>query len=141
MAANTLDYLGEHDWVLMLARATRLTFKPGEEIIKEGAHGKAIYLIRKGRASVQMTRGDQRKEIATLEPGEICGDMSFITKSETSATVVAKEELVADELDGKELEKLFESFPGVGLRFYHSLAVVLARRLRDTSATLARAKT
>jgi CRP-like cAMP-binding protein len=140
MAANTLDRLGEHDWVLMLARACRLTFKPGEEIIKEGAHGKAIYLIRSGMASVQVTRGDRKMEIATLGPGEVCGDMSFLMKTLTSAAVVAKEELVADEMDGKELDALFESFPGVGLRFYHSLAVVLARRLRDTSNTLAGTK-
>lgn len=137
MAANTLEHLGEHDWVLMLARACRVTFKPGEEIIKEGAHGNAVYLIRSGKASVQISKGKDKMEVATLGSGELCGDMSFLMKTETSAAVVAKEEVVADEMNSKELEALFESFPGVGLRFYHSLAVVLARRLRDTSNTLA----
>jgi len=140
MAANTLEHLGEHDWVLMLAKACRVTFKPGEEIIKEGAHGKALYLIRSGKASVQISKGKNKMEVATLGPGELCGDMSFLMKTVTSAAVVAKEELVADEMDSKELDALFESFPGVGLRFYHSLAVVLARRLRDTSNTLAGVK-
>jgi hypothetical protein len=46
-------------------------------------------------------------------------------------------------LDAFRTSQKFEhskNFPGLGARFYRSLALVLARRLRETSKHLARAK-
>lgn len=140
VARNTLEYLKESDWVLILARANRLTFEPGKEIIQEGSRGRAVYIIRKGSVSIELTIREQKAEIALLGPGEIFGEISFLTKGTTSAAVVAKDKVEVDELDDEELQLLFESFPGIGARFYHSLAVVLAMRLRETSSTLAGAK-
>jgi hypothetical protein len=54
---------------------------------------------------------------------------------------VAKDEKVeVDAIGAEDLPKLFESFPGLGARFYRSLALVLARCLRETSKRFARKK-
>jgi len=126
-----------------LAKAKRLRYEPGEEIIKQGIPGKAIYIIRRGTAAVEVTNLEGKVEIAVLGPEEICGDIAFLLKDEilrdkTSASVLAKGKVEADLVEAEELGKLFDSFPTVGARFYHSLAVVLARRLRETSRTLAK---
>jgi len=64
--------------------------------------------------------------------------MSFLEKSTATAAVIAKEDKVeVDAIGAEDLRKLFESFPGLGTRFYRSLALVLARRLRETSKRLA----
>jgi CRP/FNR family transcriptional regulator, cyclic AMP receptor protein len=141
MANNRLLYLTANDWVLITAKAKRLTFHLGEEIIKEGALGNTIYVIRSGEASVELTGKESRTVVAKLEREDICGDMAFLEKSAATAAVVAKDEVVeVDAIRADDLRQLFESFPGMGARFYRSLAVVLARRLRETSKQLAREK-
>jgi CRP-like cAMP-binding protein len=140
---STLEFLTENDWSLLLAKAKRLSYEPGEEIIKQGTPGKAIYIIRRGTASVEVSNLEGKTEIAVLGPEEICGDIAFLLKDEilkdkTSASVLAKGKVEADLVEAEELGKLFESFPSVGARFYRSLAVVLARRLRETSRALAK---
>ena len=143
MAKSTLEFLTENDWSLILAKSKRLTYEPGEEIIKQGIPGKVLYILRNGTASVEVTNLEGKSEIAVLGPDEICGDIAFLLKDEilmdkTSAAVLARDKVEADLVEAEELGKLFESFPIVGARFYRSLAVVLARRLRDTSQTLAK---
>ncbi len=141
MANNRLQYLTANDWVLISAKAKRLSFHLGEEIIKEGALGDTIYVIRRGEASVELTGTESRTVVAKLQREDICGDMAFLEKSTATAAVIAKDELVeVDAIKAEDLRQLFESFPGLGARFYRSLAVVLARRLRETSKHLAREK-
>jgi CRP/FNR family cyclic AMP-dependent transcriptional regulator len=141
MANNRLQYLTVNDWVLISAKAKRLAFRSGEEIIKQGAIGDRIYVIRVGEASVELVGTESRTVVATLQREDICGDMAFLEKSTATAAVVARDELVeVDCIKAEDLRQLFESFPGMGARFYRSLAVVLARRLRETSKQLARQK-
>jgi CRP-like cAMP-binding protein len=141
MANNRLQYLTANDWVLVTAIAKRRTFTLGQEIIRQGAPGDTIYVIRSGEASVELTGAESTTVVAKLEPEDICGDMAFLEKSTATAAVIAKDEKVeVDAIGAEDLRKLFESFPGLGARFYHSLALVLARRLRETSKRLAREK-
>jgi CRP-like cAMP-binding protein len=141
MASNRLQYLTANDWVLISAKAKRLTFGLGEEIIKEGAPSDSIYVIRSGEASVELTGTDSTTVVAMLKPEDICGDMAFLERSSATAAVIARDVLVeVDAIRADDLRELFESFAALGARFYHSLALVLARRLRETSKQLAREK-
>jgi CRP-like cAMP-binding protein len=141
MASNRLQYLTANDWILISAKAKRLTFGLGQEIIKQGAAGDTLYVIRSGEASVELTGTDSTTIVAKLVREDICGDMAFLEKSTATAAVIAKDEVVeVDAIRADDLRRLFESFPGLGARFYRSLAVVLARRLRETSKHLAREK-
>jgi len=142
MGRNRLQYLTANDWVLINAKAEKLVFRLGDVIIKEGSMGDALYVIRRGMASVELTGINSRTVIAQLEPEDICGDMAFVEKSTATASVIAKEDRVeVDAIQAVDLVRLFEAFPGLASRFYHSLAVVLAHRLADTSKRLADAKT
>lgn len=139
MAGNSLQHLTPNDWVLIGAKARRKVFPSGQEIIRQGVQGEAIYIIRRGTASVELLSSRSRAVVARLEKDDVCGDMAFIEKGKATASVIAeKEEVEADEIRAEDLRTLFETFPGLASRFYQSLAVILARRLRDTSRELAR---
>ena len=58
MPGNRLQFLTANDWVLIQARVKRHTFKLGEEIIRQGASGGSLHIIRRGEASVEL--GQQR---------------------------------------------------------------------------------
>ncbi|HTS36212.1 MAG TPA: cyclic nucleotide-binding domain-containing protein [Candidatus Solibacter sp.] len=139
MANQRLRYLTSNDWSLINARARRRVFKLGEEIIHQGSLGDSIFILRRGEASVELAVTSKRSVLATLGPDDICGDMAFLERGKATATVVARDaEVEADEISASDLREIFEAFPRLGSRFYLSLAIVLAQRLRNTSRELAR---
>jgi len=139
MPGNRLQYLSSNDWTLIKAKSVSRTFALGEEIIKQGAASDSIFIIRRGEASVELAGTSSRAIVATLGPGDICGDIAFLEKGRSTAAVIAKDEDVeVDQIDAQELRDLFEAFPRLASRFYLSLALILAQRLKDTSRELAR---
>ena len=72
-----------------------------------------------------------RRWARTSNPGEACGEISFLDELPATANVVAKEEVEAYYLDRPTLQSMFELFPHLGSRFYQSLAAILSRRLRE----------
>lgn len=139
MADNSLLYLTGDDWILIQAKTVRRTFKLGEEIIRQGDRGDSLYIIRRGEASVELAGTGSRAVVATLGPEDVCGDMAFLEQTKASAAVVAKEEEVeVDQITAHELREIMEAFPRLASRFYRSMALVLVRRLRVTTAELTR---
>jgi len=139
MAGKGLTYLTSNDWVLLQSKTVRRNYKLGDEIIREGDRVENLYIIRSGEASVELAGTGSRTIVATLGPNDVCGDMAFLEQSRATAAVVAKEVKVeVEEINAQELHAILEAFPGLAARFYLSLAVILAERLKVTSRELAR---
>ena len=128
MAQNRLEYLTPNDWALLIDRAKEVTFQKDEILIQKGRQTRMVYLLVKGTARVE---ADFKARIAQIGPGQISGEMAFLENSIASATVTAEEEVQAYAIEWSALGDLFELFPHLASRFYRSLAVILARRLRD----------
>jgi hypothetical protein len=77
--------------------------------------------------------------VARLGPGQVFGEMSYLEHDDTgaSASVIADDDDVEVEVvKGADVDTLLTSDPGFSARFYRSLAVGLARRLRATTRAL-----
>src|ERR1017187_1138220 len=121
MGGNRLQYLTANDWVLVQAKASRRTFKLGDEIIRQGECGNSIYIIRRGEASVELAGSGSRTIVASLGPDDICGEISFLEQGKATAAVIASEEEVeVDEVEARELRAMFIAFPGLASRFFFS---------------------
>lgn len=127
-AKNGLVYLTPNDWALIADKAVRRQFKAGEALVQQGKRTHGVYLLLKGTASVRIVKQGASLGIS---PGEACGEISFLDELPATADVVAKEEVEAFYLDRPTLQSIFELFPHLGSRFYHSLAAILSRRLRE----------
>lgn len=137
-AKHGLVYLTANDWKLITDKATRVEFNAGDPIVQQAKPTHGIYLLLKGSASVQLS---SHADAPPIGPGEVCGEISFLDELPATANVVAKQKVEAYYLDRATLQSLFELFPHLGSRFYHSLACSLSRRLRDMIAGSARLKT
>jgi extracellular factor (EF) 3-hydroxypalmitic acid methyl ester biosynthesis protein len=129
-AKNGLVYLTPNDWALIVDKAVRMKFRAGESLVQKGKRTHGLYLVLNGVATVQIP------ERGTLEvsAGEVCGEISFLDELPATAEVTAKEAVEAYYLERTTLLSLFELFPHLGSRFYHSLAGILSRRLRELIA-------
>ena len=125
---NGLVYLTPNDWALIADKAVRRQFKAGEPIVQLGKRTHGVYLFLKGTASVRFPAPGASPEIGL---GEVCGEISFLDELPATASVVANDVVEAYYLDRPTLQSLFELFPHLGSRFYHSLAAILSRRLRE----------
>ena len=127
-AKSGLAYLTANDWALISDKAARVQFKAGEQFVHRGRRTHGIYILVKGTASVQIAGHANPREIG---PGDVCGEISFLDAQPATADVVAREPACAYYLGRSTLQSLFELFPHLGSRFYHSLASILSRRLRE----------
>ncbi|MGA3092689.1 MAG: cyclic nucleotide-binding domain-containing protein [Terriglobales bacterium] len=136
-----LHDLTRNDWTLIGSKAKQIHLELGEKIIKEGDRIDHLYILRGGSASVELKGTNSRTVIATLGVGDICGEMAFLGDCTATAAVVAKGDVEVDAIWADDLRELINVFPGFGTRFYRSLAVILAERLRQTSRELLREMT
>ena len=140
-SGSTLQDLTRNDWALIESKARRMSVGLGQEIIQEGARIDHLYVLRGGSASVELEVTTSRSVIAALNAGDVCGEMAFLGDRTATASVVAKDDVEVDAIWADDLRELIAAFPGFGVRFYRSLAVLLAQRLRQTSRELLREMT
>lgn len=87
---------------------------PNTAVIREGASGRSLFLIKKGRVRV-VTHDEVGEEhlLVTLGPGELFGEGGMLTGHLRSATVLTSEpsEIVA--LSGIDMPRLEQEYPGL----------------------------
>jgi CRP-like cAMP-binding protein len=75
--------------------------------------------------------------LAVLGEGDVCGELAFLEGGKATAAAIAKDsEVEVDAIRVHDLHALCQEIPGFGLRMFHSLAGILAQRLKNTSAEL-----
>lgn len=114
------------------------SYKPNDCIITEGSFDNCIYFLIMGRVKIIK----QGEEISHLErTGDIFGEMCVIDGCARSATVIAVDDTTCLTTDVSFVDSMNPAdkltFSAI---FYNVLSVVLAERLRETSAELARLK-
>ncbi len=70
-----------------------LKYRKGELIIKEGDYGISIYKIITGKVQIFTHSGDKEIALALLGPGEIFGEMAFLSKDTEVRSASAKAKL------------------------------------------------
>jgi extracellular factor (EF) 3-hydroxypalmitic acid methyl ester biosynthesis protein len=138
---DTLPMLSLQDWALLRDHIRPASFPRGSVILPEGGHRRALHLVSSGTVRVEQGQNGRGIALAVLGPGEIFGEMGFVENAPASASVVAEDDAMIDIIEGEALQSVMASEPGFAVRFYHSIAITLIRRLRTTSLRLAQAGT
>jgi len=114
----------------------------GQLIIQQDSLGQALFILKEGAATVR--RRDPitgvEKELATLAPGELIGEMSLIDDQLASADVVAKGEAELLVIPRRDFEKLLASNDKLAIKVYRCFCSALSDRLRKANAKLAEAR-
>lgn len=155
MAFNsTFSKLSRVERQSLIDIGVRRKFTHGQLIVRQGTRLRGVYVIADGevrvehgfnvvrKAKVKGADGSERVEqvpgrlsveVTRLGRGAIFGEMSFIDDAPTSASVSAVGDVAAVFIDAATVHGLLDKDPGFAARFYHSLAVVLSKRLREAN--------
>jgi small-conductance mechanosensitive channel/CRP-like cAMP-binding protein len=105
----------------------------GATVVGEGDSGQSMFVVVAGRLEVlnKVHDGAQRR-IATLEPGSVFGEMSLLTGSPRSATVVSMTPVTLLEVGKVNLERVLRTDPQLA----DELSRIQARRHEETGTAL-----
>jgi len=117
---------------LMAFASERLTFKPGEPVVRQGDPGDAAYVIIAGTADVVVQTPSGPLTVASMQCNDIVGDIAILIDVPRTATVTATSELVTLKLTKELFYQLVTDFPEIAIQIMR----VLATRLENTTAQL-----
>jgi len=109
---------------------------PGKVLIEQGATDIAVFVLIKGRAIVTKNEAPDIT-IATLETGDMFGEISFITKKPRATNVIAKSKALVLKLT-PEVWKVLGS--DITRKFYAQLLRLLINRVTGLNDTIIKLK-
>lgn len=118
------EALGPGDLDALAAAAKVVAFEPGAVVIRERDSGDSMFVVVSGKLSVAIDHQGSDKEVATLEPGQVFGEMSLLTGVPRLATVTAVEPVEAIEVTKAAMKPVLTASP----ELYDRLAEVLYKR-------------
>ncbi|GMV41350.1 MAG: hypothetical protein AMXMBFR64_30660 [Myxococcales bacterium] len=133
---HLLAQLTEEDRELILRAAEPIRFEAGQVLIEQGQSLSVLFLVLEGTLAVRIAREQVAIDVGLLGPGDIAGELSFVSWEPASATVAAVEPGAALRIDFDWMQAFGANHPETGVRFFQSLALVLAQRVRQANARL-----
>lgn len=93
---------------------TRLTYGPGEIVVRQGDEADSLFVVNNGRLRVLLQgEGVRNEEVAVLEPGAVFGEMSILLGGKRTATVMAIGQVECDRLHKDVFAEVVHNRPGV----------------------------
>ncbi len=110
----------------------------GEFAVVQGEMGKSMYLLLEGKADVIGHDEATKKDIvfATLNPGDIFGEIALVSPGPRSANVKAIEPIKYLEIDWEGLKRIQKIYPRIGGQLFLNLSRILGERLIHTNLML-----
>src|SRR5262245_2987681 len=109
-------------------------FNAGDTILSEGEAGDTAFLIVSGSVDVSIGEGAKAKSVATLEAGDVFGEMSLIEPGPRSATVKAVTDTECIVTTYEDFIATAQADPQTAVEFMKTLV----RRLRLANERMAR---
>ena len=112
--------------------AVEQSYKPGQEIVRQGDTGVGAFIIRSGKVDIVQDRDGKEIKLATLGPGEVIGEMALLDEFPRSATARATEPTTVLGIQRWHFKGILESHPQLAL----ALLPILSRRIRNAEGVL-----
>ena len=129
--------LDETGLALLRQALTRLEYRAGEILFREGDRGDTLYVLATGTVTIGIghpTRGDHR--LVTFAPGAIFGEAAMLDGRMRSATATVVDDAVLYALTASDLDSITARSPATTIALLANLGRHLSAHLRHTTDTL-----
>lgn len=113
----------------MFETATEENYQDGQIIVEEGSSGDWIYVVESGAVEISKTVDGKTMVLQVLQPGEVFGELGFITKAKRTATARAVGETTVGIIDRNFLDQEFNKLSAS----FRAILVALASRLKKAT--------
>ena len=111
--------------------ATEVHVPAGHTLIRRGERSDDIYRVLQGRLEVVDVRNQVVLDV--MGPGQVVGEMAFVTEETRSADVRAGEDTRVLVWRGADLHRAMDDDPVFGTAMFRAFSNLLAERLRNTT--------
>lgn len=129
-----LDGLAYSEAIEFIRAGTVLDCPAGGQIMKKGQIGREMYVILSG--TVKVLAGEDNAVVATLERGELFGELAYLSEAPRTADIVAAENVELLVLTQKMMEKALADMPAIAARILFNLSLILCGRLKHSTDEL-----
>jgi serine/threonine protein phosphatase PrpC len=129
-------YLSYKELVRVMNITEAREYDEGEDIIREGEPGDAMYVVLGGQVNLHKSG----TLVATLAKGQHFGEMALVDRTQRSLTATATEPSHLLYIRRKDFYALIKKEPSLSVKLLWSFVQVLAERLRRTTAELSGAR-
>lgn len=131
------EILSNEEWDILLNGNSSwnsiIRFSPGDIIFQEGLKHSIICQITSGTVRIEkLVPGDKNLAVVldSMGPGEVFGEIQFLTDSVASASVIAQDYVDMYIIDGDFIKTtLFSANPSLVINFYRYLCMILSKRI------------
>ena len=123
-AVDVFEPLSSEETAMLAHAAAVHVFAPEETVIRAGEPGSSMFVIHRGKVSVQINDNGRPRTVATLAEGAFFGEMALFTGEPRSANIVADEETEVLEIGHDAMKHVFETNPAL----VESLSHIIAER-------------
>jgi glutaminase len=122
---------------VVTALLRRRVYEPGATIIRAGDQASELFLLARGRVSVQVALpSGAHKRLATFSPGMVFGEMAAIDRAPRSAMIVADTNAECDVLSVADFDQLDQAHPAIKIKLWRNLCLDLCGKLRKANREL-----
>jgi len=129
-------HLGERDLLALLKPGEVFEYEAGELIIEEGTASQDMFVILKGSAVIEMANKESNVYVCTLGPGEIVGEAGLFIHVDRTASVRAREGLLAVKISRAAFFSFLSTNSQGGIKFLFLIIYGLLGRLRESNEEL-----
>ncbi|HUV78657.1 MAG TPA: cyclic nucleotide-binding domain-containing protein [Desulfobacterales bacterium] len=116
----------------MFQTAIEEKYKDGDIIFEEGSSGDWIYVVESGAVEISKIMHGEKEVLLELGPGEIIGELGFITKMPRTASARAVGDTTVGIIDPISFEQEFNRLSPD----FQAVLISLATRLKETTEAL-----
>lgn len=109
-----------------------VNIKKDEFLFEQDDIAECMYIVKSGKISLQITDGISKKEIDTVSPGQLLGEMSLFDKRLRSASAIALVESSLIKLPYKKLESELETMP----EWVQAVLKKLSEKIREANTKI-----
>ena len=131
--STSKSFLTESDLKLLEEKGEVVSYKAKQIIVHQQSPCTKLYWIKKGIIQIDFDRLYGHDVLGYLNEGDIFGEVSFMDHAETSASASAVKDAEILEVPRDVLESILEQDISLAARFYRTLAMTLARRIRASN--------
>lgn len=121
--------LTEEEYTTLSENIDTMKFKPNTNVIELDEQLACLYIIEEGLLSVHVKADDKMLKVAYLNTGSFFGEMSLLTGSKASATIVAENETTLFKVSKPLMKELFQNNP----ELIKSMSLIIAKRQAENS--------